>query len=720
MTKRTLPGGQSGSFTYDAVGNVASHTTFKGDTITFTYDTLNRVATKTVPVSGAAGTLNNTTTYSYTPTGQVASVLDTRGTTTYSYDARDRLTQGVHPEGWTVTYGYDAAGNRSSISTQFSTEAAKTTSFEYDAANRLTRTTSAEGEITIFGYDAAGNRTSAALSNGTSIAWTYDARNRLTKVEHRKVANNALIASHTYTWNAQGLRSREVSLTTTSQFQCQYDHTYDALGRLTQTAVSFPGTQGNPCRFTGTWTYGYDAVGNRLTESTPTFPAGTSSFTYDVNDRLTSVTGKKQATYEYDAGGNVTKQTLPAPNGSTVPLVTQYQWDPENRLVGFTPAVGQGEPLSYLYDADGELVRQVRQAATNAQPSLADTTLYLPDKNLPFSQILEERDGSGALKASYQYADGQLVKEVQSGVETFYHSNHLSVMALTDSTGAVVNHYNYSPFGEITFQSATTPVNGHLFAGERFDANLALYYLRARWMDPRAGKFEATDPALPKLLNPKTLNTYAYAVGDPVNHIDRTGGSALLDAMGGQSGMMQIALPAVSFAAGVIGTITYATLEKEKAKAKDCISRMRGSAIGPRPCPNTLLPIVFMSADRMPTIAAHVALAQPPEILSRAGLGQNVRNRLVAIAKCALGGSINLRTALNNSCDEYPFASSIEGGIALTVSTMWVPIAEQWSQGGVLAAFYAYCNVLPGVPVMNVFGVLPVASSPTSFQCAFR
>jgi YD repeat-containing protein len=47
-----------------------------------------------------------------------------------------------------------AAGNRTSIATQFGTEAAKTVTFEYGAANRLTRTTSAEGEVTTFTYDA--------------------------------------------------------------------------------------------------------------------------------------------------------------------------------------------------------------------------------------------------------------------------------------------------------------------------------------------------------------------------------------------------------------------------------------------------------------------------------------------------------------------------------------------------------------------------------------
>jgi YD repeat-containing protein len=128
-TKRTLPGGQSETFAYDTVGNVASHTNFNGETIAYTYDALNRLATKTLPAAGV-GSLAHTVSYAYTPTGQVATVEDERGVTRHAYDARDRLAQVAHPEGWTVSYGYDAAGNRTSLSTKFGTEAAKTTTFE--------------------------------------------------------------------------------------------------------------------------------------------------------------------------------------------------------------------------------------------------------------------------------------------------------------------------------------------------------------------------------------------------------------------------------------------------------------------------------------------------------------------------------------------------------------------------------------------------------------
>lgn len=47
------------------------------------------------------------------------------------------------------------------------------------------------------------------------------------------------------------------------------------------------------------------------------------------------------------------------------------------------------------------------------------------------------------------------------------------------------------------------------------------------------------------------------------------------------------------------------------------------------------------------------------------------------------------------SCDEYPFASTEEGGSRnqLRVSLRLVPVYEQSLQGGLLSAFYAACRI---------------------------
>jgi RHS repeat-associated protein len=74
-------------------------------------------------------------------------------------------------------------------------------------------------------------------------------------------------------------------------------------------------------------------------------------------------------------------------------------------------------------------------------------------------------------------------------------------------------------------------------SGELFDADLGLYYLRHRYMNPLTGRFMSRDPKEYKPLgpdqqlydaevqpiDPRKLHTYLYASADPVNRIDPKG-----------------------------------------------------------------------------------------------------------------------------------------------------------------------------------------------------
>jgi RHS repeat-associated protein len=71
--------------------------------------------------------------------------------------------------------------------------------------------------------------------------------------------------------------------------------------------------------------------------------------------------------------------------------------------------------------------------------------------------------------------------------------------------------------------------NNYLYSGERFDSNLSLYHLRARYFNPATGRFETTAPYAGSILNPGTLHKYAYARNNPVNRIDPTGRVDILE-----------------------------------------------------------------------------------------------------------------------------------------------------------------------------------------------
>jgi RHS repeat-associated protein len=74
--------------------------------------------------------------------------------------------------------------------------------------------------------------------------------------------------------------------------------------------------------------------------------------------------------------------------------------------------------------------------------------------------------------------------------------------------------------------------NNYMYRGEQYDADLGLYYLRARYYNRLTGRFLSRDPEAGKPIDPKTLHKYLYASGDPVNAFDPSGREDELDYIG--------------------------------------------------------------------------------------------------------------------------------------------------------------------------------------------
>jgi hypothetical protein len=103
------------------------------------------------------------------------------------------------------------------------------------------------------------------------------------------------------------------------------------------------------------------------------------------------------------------------------------------------------------------------------------------------------------------------------------------------------------------------------------------------------------------------------------------------------------------------------------------------------------LPIVPIDAAKMPYIARHIAMAWQlgqPALLHKTNEENRKANNSLA---CNEPRKAALKPA---SCDEYPFASSIEGGP--DASTQGVPLSEQRIQGGTIRATYSTNNIQEG------------------------
>ncbi|MCA9405380.1 MAG: hypothetical protein KC684_02500 [Candidatus Omnitrophica bacterium] len=477
MVERELPLSMTEHFVYDATNNVTSHTDFNSQTIVYTYDDNDRLIRKTLPGSVI-------TEWTYTPNGQRATAVDSRGTTVYTYDGQDRLLSVIQPDGSEISYTYDLAGNRTSV-----TIPSGTTTYLYDELNRLSRVTDPDGRITDYTYNAVGSRESVSVSDGIRATYTYDALNRLTYIEQRKFSGPVL-NSYTYILGPTGNR-----LSVTEEFGRQVNYTYDTLYRLTEEAVTDP-VNGNQ-----TFQYTYDAVGNRLTK---TDSVGTTNYTYDANDRLFT---EGSNIYTYDDNGNTLSRS---DNG----VVTNYGYDPENRL-DFVQ--GSGQIITYGYDEDGIRVNQSVNGVV---------TKYLVDKNLDYAQVLEERTGGGILLVRYVYGN-DLISQNRTGNISHYHYDGLgSVRGLSRGNSFFTDEYNYDAFGELLNQIGVTQ-NNYLFTGEQYDPNIGFYYLRARYYMPQQGRFLTMDTWPGSVYDPPSLHKYLYTHADPVNNIDPSGNFTL-------------------------------------------------------------------------------------------------------------------------------------------------------------------------------------------------
>jgi len=480
VIKHILPLGMTATMTYDARGNMVSKTDFNGDTIQYTYDVNNRLVQKTYPDSTAVN-------FTYTPNGQRETVTDARGVTLHSYDLRNRLLKVTNPDGTSLSYTYDLRGNRLSV-----TVPSGVTLYTFDALNRLATVTDPDGGVTTYAYGAVGNRAGVAYPNGTEAVYTYDSLNRLVYLENKK-STGEIISSYAYTLGPAGNRARVVEDTGRT-----VDYTYDGLYRLVQENIT-DAAVGNE-----TISYTYDAFGNRLTKIDS---SGMISYTYDENDRLLTEVGPDYTnSYDYDDNGNTTRR-------SGGPDTTDYIYDHENRLIQATTGATQ---VDYFYDPDGIRVA----SSTNGV-----NTTYLVDKNRDYAQVLEEWQGS-ALAGTYIYGDDLISQEID-GLKSYFHYDGLgSTRGLSDGTAALTDTFTYEAFGNLNSSTGNTDTK-YLFAGEQYDPDLGLYYLRARLLDSGIGRFLTKDLFNGLVSDPTSLNAYGYARSNPVNYHDPSGQFAL-------------------------------------------------------------------------------------------------------------------------------------------------------------------------------------------------
>ncbi len=210
-----------------------------GGATTFTYDAAGQL-------TGASGP-GLSETYRYDAAGNRIA----RNSTTYSYDAADRLV--TANDG--TTYTYDAAGN---LRTR--TLGSQTTTFTWDGLGRLGRISFADGTHAAYTYDGAGRRVSKRDRSGVLTYYVYDGPNLAQEVN----AAGAVIATYVYDRTDHPLSMTRGGVTYTYAYDrlgnvmdlvdasgaLIVGYRYDPWGNVIATTGSNPGLA-NPFRFTG-------------------------------------------------------------------------------------------------------------------------------------------------------------------------------------------------------------------------------------------------------------------------------------------------------------------------------------------------------------------------------------------------------------------------------------------------------------------------------------
>ncbi len=474
-------------YRYDAVGNLTAlircnSPLIGGDCAVrqaqeLVYDELNRVVmaiANAVPGAPSSADTNVITRFTYDRVGNLLSITDPNGnTTSFTYDALDRLIREESAAGQVTTYAYDALGNL----IQMTNPRGFSVSFSYDAANRLASVTNPLGQTTRFRYDANGNLIAMTDPAGIVTAYRYDDLDRLEAlIQNERPGEAASSAQNVTTRFAYDLAGN-LRFVYDPRGRYVTEHQYDADMRRVRTIDA----EGGVTVFT------YDRVNNLIAMTDANGHTTTSAydgrdrlvqitnpeghavrFAYDQLDRLIRITDARGFTsvYEYDGLDRVARFI------NNLGGVWRYQYDAAGNLLAETDA--NGHTTTYAYDAVYRLLSR-----TDAEGYV---TRWSYDAN---NNPVTRTDGNGhTTRATYDALDRVITRTNAENETTTYRYDWMGNLVAMIEADGIVTGYGYDPLyrlSSVTFnlrpdQPASAEVN--VTTRYRYDevGNLILIY----------------------------------------------------------------------------------------------------------------------------------------------------------------------------------------------------------------------------------------------------
>lgn len=373
----TQPSGLQTTYTYDALGRLASETeisdTYPSGLVTnYTYDALSRPVSTTEPAT------------------------------------TDAVTAQPHQKKSITTYDVDGNVIRVEVDDVAGNDATRASTWEYDDYNHPIRIVDANGNETVKNYDRFGNETMTVDANGTQYDYAYTARNSLSEVRLRNYKGDGgptvgdYLVLHTYSYDYAGRMASDTDAMgrrleylyygddqlyrivqknfhnpdgSTRDYLVEED-TYDGAGNMTkQTAAN--GSQVTQRTFTKV-----SNIASLVTD--PSGQALTINYSYDLMGNVTRTTRSgrasnvpwampttaEQTDFVYDDTGNAIRQTVTA---GTVTRVSTSTYDQRGLITSATDPLGR--TITYTNDQLGRRVKATSPAVAVEENGGAPTSV---------------------------------------------------------------------------------------------------------------------------------------------------------------------------------------------------------------------------------------------------------------------------------------------------------------------------------------------------------
>lgn len=462
-------------FAYDDQGALARMVDPAGRATTWTTERLDDGSTWRVRRAEASAGRRSLL---FDPLGRLREAENDVATLSFDYDGFSRLSAVTGDQGPTIQYAYDAADRM----TRLDVGAGWRVDFAYDFRGRLAAMTTPAGKIQYDEYEG-GRVQVRTLPNGVRSVVFLNAERRPERIEHSD-SNNRMIARFAYAYQPDGLIAQIIE--TDRQGTRGTSFKYDAMQRLV--AVTRP---------TGLVRFEYDE--NRLS----VLGASGDVTTAQSLDPIGRMVGLFGQTCGHDGAGNLKGCDADAAQ-------RRFQHDHLSRLAVATSLKGEAR---YRYGPDDRLLQRRTAAGTTRYWNDPDAAVWRP--------LRAERDGQAT---HFLWEGDVLLAARKGGAWRFYLHDHLgSARYAVDAAGAIVERFDYTPFGAPTEPREADGLTPG-FAGLLWDETARLYIAGPRSYAPDWARFLEPDPEMrAPTTSSADLSLYAYAGYDPINYVDRTG-----------------------------------------------------------------------------------------------------------------------------------------------------------------------------------------------------